>query len=75
MVLCVIALSPIQTTREAADAESGFNKPAPQKNADLGFNSLHGDCLIQLAALSGLKRLNLSSNCISSVPPEEHLRG
>eukprot|EP00927_Polykrikos_kofoidii_P061537 TRINITY_DN56374_c0_g1_i1.p1 TRINITY_DN56374_c0_g1~~TRINITY_DN56374_c0_g1_i1.p1 ORF type:complete len:676 (+),score=126.05 TRINITY_DN56374_c0_g1_i1:196-2223(+) len=42
---------------------------------DLSFNELHGDVLATLAHLSGLVKLNLSSNCISSIPPEEDLYG
>lgn len=42
---------------------------------DLSFNELHGDVLAQLANLPSLVSLNLSSNCISSVPPEEDLDG
>jgi len=40
---------------------------------DLSFNELHGDVLAQLAHLPKLTSLDLSSNCISSVPPEEDL--
>ncbi|CAK0868933.1 unnamed protein product, partial [Prorocentrum cordatum] len=42
---------------------------------DLSFNELHGDVLAQLAGLPGLTFLNLCSNCVSSVPPEEDLTG
>eukprot|EP00929_Paragymnodinium_shiwhaense_P073181 TRINITY_DN37226_c0_g1_i1.p1 TRINITY_DN37226_c0_g1~~TRINITY_DN37226_c0_g1_i1.p1 ORF type:complete len:680 (-),score=200.40 TRINITY_DN37226_c0_g1_i1:161-2200(-) len=42
---------------------------------DLSFNELHGDVLSTLSKLSSLVTLNLSSNCISSVPPEEELFG
>lgn len=40
---------------------------------DLSFNELHGDVLAQLAGLPSLTFLNLCSNCVSSVPPEEDL--
>merc|ERR1719352_145644 len=43
------------------------------EHLDLSFNELHGDVLAQLARLPSLVTLNLSSNCISSVPPEEDL--
>ncbi|CAK9031779.1 Leucine-rich repeat transmembrane neuronal protein 4, partial [Durusdinium trenchii] len=42
---------------------------------DLSFNGLHGDVLGQLARLPNLVWLNLASNCISSLPPEEELSG
>lgn len=42
---------------------------------DLSFNELHGDVLAQVAHLPRLVTLNLCSNCISSVPPEEELYG
>lgn len=42
---------------------------------DLSFNELHGDVLSNLARLPCLIKLNLSSNCISSVPAEEELYG
>jgi len=36
---------------------------------DLGYNELHGDVLINLAALPRLKKLNLTANCVSSMFP------
>lgn len=42
---------------------------------DLSFNELHGEVLSALGALPALKTLNLSSNCISSMPPEQDLYG
>merc|ERR1712232_571983 len=42
---------------------------------DLSFNELHGDVLKELARLPSLVTLNLSSNCISSVPQEDDLYG
>jgi len=45
------------------------------QHLDLSFNELHGDVMGQLARLTNLVTLNLSRNCISSVPPEEELYG
>ncbi|CAD7950778.1 unnamed protein product [Amoebophrya sp. A120] len=42
---------------------------------DLSYNELHGDVLIALACLPQLEKLNLTANCISSIPPEESLDG
>eukprot|EP00392_Amoebophrya_sp_AT5.2_P014625 g14786.t1 len=42
---------------------------------DLSYNELHGDVLISLACLPHLEKLNLTANCISSIPPEESLEG
>lgn len=42
---------------------------------DLSYNELHGDIFMQLCHLNRLRYLNLSCNCISSIPPEEHRNG
>ncbi|CAD7931977.1 unnamed protein product [Amoebophrya sp. A25] len=45
------------------------------QSLDLSYNELHGDVLIALASLPQLQRLNLTANCVSSIPPEESLDG
>jgi len=42
---------------------------------DLSYNELHGDIFMHLCHLKKLRYLNLSSNCVSSIPPEEYLTG
>jgi len=37
---------------------------------DLSFNELHGDVLTPLSGLRRLRKLDLSNNCVSSIPPD-----
>eukprot|EP00397_Hematodinium_sp_SG-2012_P027205 GEMP01028571.1.p1 GENE.GEMP01028571.1~~GEMP01028571.1.p1 ORF type:complete len:500 (+),score=97.97 GEMP01028571.1:63-1562(+) len=44
-------------------------------NLDLSYNELHGDVFIHLCHLNALRYLNMASNCVSSIPPEDNLNG
>merc|ERR1719183_2356172 len=50
-------------------AAAGQQRPDLQE-LDLSFNELHGDVLTPLSGLRRLRKLDLSNNCVSSIPPD-----